>query len=99
MRLNGPLSQRVCELRTQGDVTAWLDDVAGTGSISWQPVGGIPNNVHTVEVASDPALALVERPVNSIDALLDLRAQERGETAVTPHEAAQRWWGVPGEGL
>lgn len=50
-------------------------------------------------MASDPALALVERPINSIDAVLDLKARESRETAASPHEAARKWWGVPGEGL
>jgi hypothetical protein len=55
--------------------------------------------VHTVEVASDPALALVERPINGIDALLDLKARELGETAASPHAGAKRWFGVPEGGL
>src|SRR4029453_967003 len=63
------------------------------------PPGDIDNNVHTVEVASDPALALVERPINGIDALLDLVARENGETAPTPHAAAQGWWDVPSGGF
>ncbi|MBA2273774.1 MAG: hypothetical protein H0W21_07735 [Actinobacteria bacterium] len=50
-------------------------------------------------MSSDPALALVERPTNSIDALLDLSAREREETAPTPHNAARRWWSIPPGGL
>jgi len=94
------LSEEIFRLTTADAVTDWLAE-AGTaiGGVSWQPLGGIPNNVHTVQVASDPALALVERPINGIDALLDLRARERGETASTPHEAAVRWFGVPPGGL
>jgi hypothetical protein len=65
------------------------------GGIDWEPVGGIANNVHTVEVSTDPALALTERPINGIRALLDLIARERGETAPTPHVAPQSWYGVP----
>jgi hypothetical protein len=41
----------------------------------------------------------VERPTNSIDALLDLKARELGESAPTPHQAARQWWGVPDGGL
>ena len=88
------------KITEQGDLDQWIRNVdKEVGGISWVPVGGIENNVHTVEVASDPSLALVERPTNSIDALLDLRAIERGETAKTPHAAAAKWWGVPNEGL
>lgn len=99
MRLSEQLSQRVFQLRAEQDVVEWLEAVGREGGIAWRALGGIENNVHTVEVASDPALALVERPINSIDALLDLKARERGETAASPHAAAQRWWDVPAGGL
>jgi hypothetical protein len=100
MRLSKQLSERIFNITVQEDVDQWIRDVdKEIGGISWSPVGGIENNVHTVEVASDPSLALVERPTNSIDALLDLRAIERGETARTPHAAATKWWGVPNDGL
>lgn len=98
--LSESLSNRFLRLVAEADVTGWIEDVAAeVGGTTWLPLGGIPNNVHTVEVASDPALALVERPINGIDALLDLAARERGETARTPREAAQRWFGVPPGGL
>lgn len=93
-------SAEVFDVTNSGEVERWLAEVArSVGGVTWNALGGIPNNVHTVEVASDPALALVERPINGFDALLDLRARERGETAPTPHEAAHRWFDVPGEGL
>src|SRR5438132_2811293 len=100
MKVSRDLSDRIFEITNQDDLDQWIRDVdKEIGGISWVPVGGIDNNVHTVEVASDPSLALVERPTNSIDALLDLRAIEKGETASTPHEAAKKWWGVPTDGL
>jgi hypothetical protein len=100
MRIPADLSEALFEIRTAEQTNAWLIDVSDAiGGIAWTPLGGIDNNVHTVEVASDPALALVERPINGIDALLDLRARELGETTATPHEAASRWWGVPTGGL
>src|SRR5207249_10429127 len=100
MKLSKKLSERVFEIRTEDEYQRWLREVdKELNGISWVPLGGIDNNVHTVEVASDPALALVERPINGIDALLDLVARERGETAPTPHEGAQRWWDVPVAGL
>ncbi len=100
MILGQPLSEQIFSVVTSEDLSDWLLEVdrelLGT---SWYPLGGIANNVHTVEVASDPALALVERPTNSIDALLDLRARELGEGARSPHEGARKWWGVPSGGL
>jgi hypothetical protein len=98
--VSASLSEQALALLTEAEVIVWIDAVAAEiGGVSWLPLGGIPNNVHTVEVASDPALALVERPINGIDALLDLAARERGETARTPHEAARRWFDVPAGGL
>jgi hypothetical protein len=100
MKLPADVSQRALQLATSVEIDEWLAGAAkALGGVDWRPLGGIDNNVHTVEAASDPALALVERPINGIDALLDLRARERGETAPTPHAAAQRWWGVPTGGL
>lgn len=98
--LSDGTSTRALSLMSAADVVEWLDDVtAEVGGVTWLPLGGIPNNVHTVEVASDPALALVERPINGIDALLDLAARERSDTAPTPHAGARRWFDVPGGGL
>lgn len=100
MKLSKEISERIFDITSQEDIDQWVRDVdKEIGGASWAPLGGIDNNVHTVEVASDPALAWVERPTNSIDALLDLKALERGETAATPHEAAKKWWGVPSDGL
>jgi hypothetical protein len=100
MKLSRQLSERVFEIGSEEELTDWLSVVdKELGGVGWVPLGGIENNVHTVEVASDPALALVERPTNSIDALLDLKARALAETAPSPHEAAKRWWGVPSGGL
>lgn len=100
MKLSRKLSERIFEIRNEDELTGWLHEAdKELGGISWIPLGNIPNNVHTVEVASDPALALVERPTNSIDALLDLKALERRETAPSPHDAAKKWWKVPSGGL
>jgi hypothetical protein len=98
--LGSALSWRGLTLMRAEEASDWLQDVSNeAGGVTWRSLGGIPNNVHTVEVASDPALALVERPINGIDALLDLAARQRGETADTPHQGAQRWFDVPAGGL
>src|SRR5262249_55234374 len=67
--------------------------------LKWMSLGDIENNVHAVEVASDPGSALVERVTNAIDAVLDLEAVRRTDTAPSPHAAAQKWLGVPTGGL
>lgn len=100
MKLSETLSAQVFELRDEASVRKWLHAAEKEiGGLVWVPLGGIDNNVHSVEVASDPALALVERPTNGIDALLDLRARELKQTADTPRDAAVKWWGVPASGL
>ena len=100
MQASENLSVELFQARSQVDVDAWLRELERElGGIRWLPLGGIENNVQPVEVASDPALALVERPTNSIDALLDLKAKETGLSARNPHEAAREWWGVPKAGL
>ncbi len=61
------------------EIEQWLTDVDRyVGGLRWVPLGGIENNVHTVQVSADPSLALVERPINSIDAVLDLKAVYSG---------------------
>jgi hypothetical protein len=87
-------------IRTQHELATWIDDVEReVGGVTWRPVGDEADNVHTVEVSSDPALAMLERVTNGIDAVLDLRARELNQTAATPHEGAQRWWNIPTDGL
>jgi len=99
-KINAKLSKELFTINNQKDLEAWLEEAKKSlGGVSWKPLGQNENNVHTVEVASDPALALIERPTNSIDALLDLKHLELGEKASSPHEAAQKWFGVPKGGL
>lgn len=100
MRISGQLADEAFNITTPDESLAWLTDVdKEVGGLRWVPLGGIPNNVHTVQVSADPALALVERPINSIDAVLDLKAEQLKQSAPTPHEAARAWWGVPAGGL
>ncbi len=99
-KLPKDLSEQVFEITDSGAVEDLLAEIAkAVSGVTWKPVGGIENNVHTIEVSTDPALALTERPINGIDAVLDLAARERGATAPTPHVAAQQWYGVSPAGL
>jgi hypothetical protein len=98
--LSEELSLRVFDIQSREACDRWIADVdKQVGGLAWKPVGGIENNVHAIEVASDPAAALVERVTNAIDAVLDLEACSRGETAPSPHEAATAWYGLPSAGL
>lgn len=100
MKISKKLAEEAFQITAPDEVVSWLAAVdKELGGLRWVPLGGIPNNVHTVQVSADPALALVEGPINSIDAALDLKAQEPKQTTLTPHEAARAWWGVPVGGL
>jgi hypothetical protein len=70
------------------------------GPLSHRPVGDRPNNIGTIRFGSDPALGLVERVTNAMDAMLDLgRLQNPGGTPGSPREAASKWYGIPAGGL
>lgn len=100
VKLSSELAKAILVATNDAEIDAWLEAAnQEAGGLIWKPLGGIDNNPHTVEVASDPASALVEIPINGIDALLDLAARERGGSAPTPHAAAQAWYGVPAGGL
>ena len=100
MKISRKLSELIVEAKTAAEVEAWLKLVeAEIGGLSWDPVGGKMNNIHTVEVSTNPGLALVERPTNSIDAMLDLAHLLKEEDAKSPSEAAELWYGVTGGDL
>jgi hypothetical protein len=70
------------------------------GPLCFRPVGGRPNNIGTIGLGSDPALGVVERVTNAMDAMLDLaRLQHRDDTPGSPREAARMWFGVPTTGV
>jgi hypothetical protein len=70
------------------------------GPLSWRAVGDRENNIGTIRVGSDPALGVVERVTNGMDALLDLgHLQDPDFAASSPREAAQLWCGVPAGGV
>jgi hypothetical protein len=82
-----------------------VEDLVGALSqqfpgVKWRPVGDRPNNIGTIRVASDPALAIIERITNGMDAMLELgQALHPGDHPLSPRAAAQRWYGVPKTGL
>jgi hypothetical protein len=70
------------------------------GPLSHRPVGDRPNNIGTIRFGSDPALGLVERVTNAMDAMWDLgRLQNPGEIPSSPRDAARKWYGIPAGGL
>ena len=95
MRISRDLSEIITSAQTPNEVEAWIQLVsAEIGGLSWLPVGGKENNIHTVEVSSNSGLALMERVTNGIDAMLDKEHLLRNESAKSPAEGAEKWYGV-----
>ncbi|HEX2253664.1 MAG TPA: hypothetical protein VHQ65_10390 [Thermoanaerobaculia bacterium] len=72
-----------------------LEDAHGFG---WRAVGGRENNYGTINIGSDPGLALVERVTNAIDAVIEREALRSGgaiSTPANPREAAEKWFDIP----
>lgn len=83
------------------EACAALNDFIASNEVTWAPVGGRPNNSGIIQVAGDPARALVERITNAIDAVIERehhKHQGRPECE-SPKDAATAWLGVPHEGL
>lgn len=95
------LAAQLWGARTEDDVTKALAAItAAEPGVKWRPVGDRPNNIGTIRVASDPALAMVERITNAMDAMLELgHAQHPSQHPVSPRQAAQQWYCVPKTGL
>jgi hypothetical protein len=95
------LALRLMEAKTVKDVEdilALARDIYGP--LKQRPVGDRPNNSGTIRVGSDPALGVVERVVNAMDALLDLgHAEHPKDGPKSPREAAELWFGVSKTGL
>jgi hypothetical protein len=94
------LADRLSAARSVQDI----DDIlvlaeAIYGPLDIRPVGGRPNNIGTVRVASDPGQASVERITNGMDAILELLARLRGASAPSPRAASRAWLGTDASGL
>lgn len=94
------LAVRLVSARTMQDVTDIISMAADIyGPLELRPVGGRPNNIGTIRLASDPGLASVERITNGMDALLELHALLTGESMPSPRSAAKTWLKVDSGGV
>lgn len=95
------LALRLMESKTVKDVDdilAMAEDLYGP--LHRRPVGDRPNNSGTIRAGSDPALGVVERVVNAMDAMLDVGHEEHPkDTPKSPREAAELWFDVLKTGL
>lgn len=86
---------------TEAEVHACLDRRGYTRDEHWAPYGGVENNGgQFLNQQASPRGALVEKVVNSIDAVLMAGAHQRGDLPGSPpasmFAAAERYFGVPG---
>lgn len=85
-------------VKSVSDVEALL--VAAGDNAQWRDLGDRPGNAATVQIASSPASALIERVTNGIDGMLELEAElHPGSLPASPRLAAREWFGVPRSGL
>lgn len=100
--INSSLSKKqvraVESVKSTSDVETLL--VAAGDNTQWRDLGDRPGNAATVQVASSPAPALIERVTNGIDGMLELEAElHPGSLPASPRLAAREWFGVPRNGL
>ena len=70
------------------------------GANHWRDLGDRPGNAATVQIASSPATALIERVTNGIDGMLELEAERHPESSPSsPRRAAREWFDIPRGGL
>jgi hypothetical protein len=85
------------------DVRSLVDEYISVhaAEASWLPVGGRRNNSGTIQAASDPARAFIERITNGVDAVIERKhIEHKGKPLCdSPKEATQAWFGVPPAGL
>lgn len=98
MMISRQLSEDIVAANSVAEVDDWLNSVEKEigSALGWRYVGGRENNIHTIHASTSAGLALVERPTNSIDAVLEmerLRRREK-EDSHTPQEAVGDWFGV-----
>ena len=94
------LARQAWACKSERDVRALIAAASRSSQLHWRPVGDRPNNIGTIRIASDPALSMVERITNAIDAMLELgRAANTGPDPINPRQAAQRWFGIPTGGI
>lgn len=95
------LASALMKAKTPDDVLGIIKMAKNVyGVLEERSVGDRPNNIGTIRVGSDPALGLVERVTNGMDALLHLgRLGNPADNPKSPREAAREWYGVPRGGL
>jgi hypothetical protein len=95
------LAQKVQNALTPEDVRDIITQAAAEmPGLHWRNLGDRDNNAGTVQIASSPALAIIERLTNGMDGLIELAAaQHPTDSPASPRDAARQWFGVPAGGI
>lgn len=95
------LAAAVQRARSPQDVQAIITQAdQNIGAIKWRDLGDRENNAGTVQIASSPTLALIERLTNAFDGLIELAAARNpSDRPSSPRAAAQMWFGIPAGGI
>lgn len=89
------LAGRLWEARSMRDVADVMAMAEKRyGPIEKRPVGGRENNIGIIRLASDPGLASVGRITNGMDAVLELQALLKDQSAASPRAAFRAWLGL-----
>ncbi len=92
---------RLTQSRNLGEVHEVINHLISHYGYLWRPVGNREGNYGSINIGSDPGLALIERITNAIDAVLEREASRRGiqpgspGMPRTPREAVETWFSVP----
>lgn len=93
-------AQNLLGITSSKKLESWLKDLAGPNVFSdenyWQNVGSQRSNAGPIEASADEINPLVERIVNSIEAVIELRVANSGTLPVDPRDAIEKLFQVPG---
>lgn len=78
----------------------WLNRVVGASVLNdskyWRNVGDQRSNAGPIEASADDINPLVERIVNGMEAIIELRVADSGEEPQDPRAAIESLFGIPG---
>ena len=91
-------ARELLDVTTSDELESWLTDNLGkqvlTDGRYWRNVGDQLSNAGAIEVSADEINPLVERIVNSIEALIELRVADSGAIPEGPQDAVKTAFGL-----
>ena len=97
-RLTESQIHSVLSVNSVEGVENFLSEIGANSTDQWRwlPLGGRANNAGSVNLATDPGQALVERITNALDAHIELQYERLGrpQGLESPRSAVSRLWGL-----